>query len=267
MNMCQLVTGEERKELDMIFSFDHLETPGHVRLEDYKYDLNYYRDYMIDWLENYGNNCWMSIFYNNHDNPRMISKITDRKEHYEQLAILLAVMQMTLKGTPFIFQGDEMGLVNYDFRSMEQITDVESKGYYEEHIKNKTHDEVFKIILAGTREHTRVLLPWNHQLPSYHQGLSQKINENVYKVYKELIALRCSDNTFVYGDFIVLNKKKNRFTYKRLLDHEYIVDCNLSDVKQKAYLIDDSYELLFPKQIHEKKILNAYEARIYRRVK
>ena len=103
MQMAQLVTGEERKELDMVFSFDHLETPGHVRMDDYEYDLNYYRDYMIDWMENYGNNCWMSIFYNNHDNPRMISKITNDKKYHEALAILLATMQMTLKGTPFIF--------------------------------------------------------------------------------------------------------------------------------------------------------------------
>ena len=57
MKMCQLVTGEERRELDMVFSFDHLETPGHVRMEDYAYDLNYFRDYMIDWMEHYGSNC------------------------------------------------------------------------------------------------------------------------------------------------------------------------------------------------------------------
>ena len=75
MQMAKLLTGEERQELDMIFSFDHLETPGHTRMEDYEYDLNYYRDYMIKWMTEYGNNCWMSLFYNNHDNPRMVSKI------------------------------------------------------------------------------------------------------------------------------------------------------------------------------------------------
>lgn len=265
MHMAQLVTGEERKELDMIFSFDHLETPGHVRLEDYKYDLNYYRDYMIDWLMNYGNNCWMSIFYNNHDNPRMISKITDNKKYHEKLAVLLAVMQMTLKGTPFLFQGDEMGLVNYDFKSIDQITDVESKGYYNEHIQTKTHEEVFKTILAGTREHTRVLLPWNNKLPSYHEGLKQEINKNVYDVYKQLIQLRHSDQTFIYGEFEVLNKKKNHFTYKRVLDHEYIIDCNLSEENQKAYRVSDDYELIFSYTMSEKVTLKPYEARIYKK--
>ena len=64
----------------------------------------------------------------------MISKITNDKKYHEALAILLATMQMTLKGTPFIFQGDEMGLTNVNFTSMDQITDVEAKGYYQEYI-------------------------------------------------------------------------------------------------------------------------------------
>lgn len=261
MKMAQLVTGEEREELDMIFSFDHLETPGHIRFENYAYDLNYFRDYMIEWIENYGNNCWMSIFYNNHDNPRMISKISSKKEYHESIAILLAVMQMTLKGTPFIFQGDEMGLVNYPFSSMAQISDVESKGYYEEHIQTQSHEEVFKTILAGTREHTRVLLPWNKKFPDHHQGLNQTMNENVYKAYKELICLRKSDIQLIYGDFNVLNKKKNRFTYQR---NDYLIDCNLGEKQQKAYPVDESYECIFPKKVVSDK-LQAYEARIYRK--
>ncbi|MBP3398185.1 MAG: alpha-glucosidase, partial [Erysipelotrichaceae bacterium] len=260
MKMAQLVTAEERGELDMVFSFDHLETPGHVRMEDYKYDLNYYRDYMIEWMENYGDNCWMSIFYNNHDNPRMISKITDKKEHHQNLAILLAVMQMTMKGTPFIFQGDEMGLVNYDFTSMDQITDVEAKGYYDEQIQKKSHDEVFKILLAGTREHTRILLPWNKTLPAWHQGLLQKANPKVTEVYQKLIQLRHSDQSLVYGDFKVLNKKKNHFTYTR--DDKYLIDCNLSEQNEKAFSVSKEWQLIYPK-IVDKNTMKSYEARIY----
>ena len=261
MKMAQLVTAEERKELDMVFSFDHLETPGHVRLEDYVYDLNYYRDYMIDWMENYGNNCWMSVFYNNHDNPRMISKISNKKEHQEPLAILLAVMQMTLKGTPFIFQGDEMGLVNYPFTSMDQITDVEAKGYYNEQIQTKSHEEVFKILLSGTREHTRVLLPWNKVKPSYHEGLDQEINYTVMDAYKKLIGLRHQYEGLIYGDFKVLNKKKNHFTYTR--NDEFLIDCNLSDQTQKAYGKLNGYELVFPENVSDSSSLHPYEARIY----
>ena len=175
MNMAKMLTGEERKELDMVFNFDQLETPGHVRFDDYRYDLNYYRDYIISWMENYGNNCWMSLFYNNHDNPRMISKISTRAEDAVPLAKLLATMQFTLKGTPFVFQGDEMGLVNYPFASMEEITDVEAKGKYAELLEQgKTPEAAFAVILAGTREHTRVLLPWNEFPAGTRKGLIQE---------------------------------------------------------------------------------------------
>ena len=263
MKMCQLVTGEERKELDMVFSFDHLETPGHVRMDDYEYDLNYYRDYMIDWLTNYGNNCWMSVFYNNHDNPRMVNKITEDVTYHEAIMKLLAVMQMTLKGTPFIFQGDEMGLVNYKFTSMDQVTDVEAKGYYAEYLEKMSEKEAFEKILSGTREHTRVLLPWNEKLPKYHEGLHQGIRHNITEVYKELIKLRHLDQAFVYGKFTVLNKKKDRFVYKRSLDgREYIVDCNLGKEEKRAHMID-GYECIFTTG-SEHDILSPYEARIWK---
>ena len=261
MNMCQLVTGEERKELDMVFSFDHLETPGHVRMDDYEYDLNYYRDYMIDWMTNYGNNCWMSIFYNNH---RMVNKVTEDSKYHEVIMKLLAVMQLTLKGTPFIFQGDEMGLTNYQFTSMNQITDVEAKGYYAEYVNQMSEQEAFQKILCGTREHTRVLLPWNEKLPSYHEGLTQKMNENVTEAYRELIRLRRNDQTLIYGEFDVLNKKKDRFVYKRSLDgKEYIIDCNLGKEAQKAYAAE-GYECIFTTGGKDD-TLGAYEARIWKK--
>ena len=268
MNMCRLVTGEERKELDMVFSFDHLETPGHVRMDDYEYDLNYYRDYMIEWMEEYGNNCQMSIFYNNHDNPRMISKVTSDSRYHRVLSKLLAVMQFTLRGTPFIFQGDEMGLRNYSFTTMEQITDVEAKGLYVELLKQgKTSKEAFATILAGTREHCRVLLPWNDVMPPYHAGLRQEIDEEVTACYRGLLALRKADETLIYGDFKVLNRKKDRFTYARSLNGQrYIIDCNLGKRRQKTYVSKGEYELVYATDAFCEGVLGPYEARIWRKI-
>lgn len=246
MKMCQLVTGEERKELDMVFSFDHLETPGHIRFEDYEYDLNYFRDYMTDWMEHYGNNCWMSLFYNNHDNPRMISKITKDTSLHSALAKLLAVMQFTLKGTPFLFQGDEMGLANYNFTSMEQITDVESKGYYEEHIKKEPEEQVFAAILAGTREHCRVLLPWNQIMPPCHSGLFQEPKDDVLEAYRKLLRLRHEEKAFIYGDFRVLNKKKGRFVYERSFgERVFLIDCNLEAKPCRAFPLKGQPQILY----------------------
>ena len=266
MKMCQLVTGEERKELDMVFSFDHLETPGHVRWDDYKYDLNYYRDYMIDWLEHYGSNCWMSLFYNNHDNPRMVSKIDPEGKYTASVEELLAVMQFTLKGTPFVFQGDEMGLTNLPFKDISELNDVESKNYYHELQDNgRAPEEAWKIILAGTRDHVRQLLPWNSSAVPAH--LKQTINSDMTQIYQELIALRHNHKALIYGDFKVLNRRHNRFVYSRIQDHEeFIIDCNLSEKEVIPYQADATYELIWPHAL-KGTLLGPYGTRIWMRKK
>lgn len=267
MNMAKMLTGEERKELDMVFNFDQLETPGHVRFDDYKYDLNYYRDYIIQWMEGYGNNCWMALFYNNHDNPRMISKISTREEDAVPLAKLLATMQFTLKGTPFLFQGDEMGLVNYDFASMDEVYDVEAKGKYAELVEQgKTPEEAFAVILAGTREHNRVLLPWNEFPAGIRKELIQKEKPEVREFYKKLITLRHNEKALVYGDFTVLCKKKDRFTYARSLNGtEFVIDCNLGNKPKKAWKCE-GYKLVLPMaEGAAAGTLQPYEARVYRK--
>lgn len=271
MNMCRLITGKERGELDMVFSFDHLETPGHVRFDDYRYDLDYLRDYMIDWMEHYGNNCWFSIFFNNHDNPRMISKVNPDPQYTEVLALLLAVIQFTLKGTPFLYQGDEMGLVNYPFASIDEVTDVEAKGYYKELLETKAPEDAFATILAGTREHTRVLLPWNFDgtnpsLANYPSHLRQEPNIAVTEAYRSLIRLRKSEQALVYGNFTVLDSSKERFVYKRSYEgRDFIIDCNLGTGQKTAYEPGSDYQLAFPSNLTNAKILAPYEARIWMR--
>lgn len=267
MKMAQLITGEERKELDMIFSFDHLETPGHIRWDDYEYDLNYYKKYITDWMLNYGNNCWMSLFYNNHDNPRMVSKVSRNPEYTQDIEKLLAVMQLTLKGTPFIFQGDEMGLVNYPFKDVEEVTDVETKGYVAElREKGKTEEEIYATILAGTREHARILLPWNQYPKEFRKEMRQSINETITGVYKELIALRKSDKALVYGEFKVLDDRHDRFVYSRTLgDTTYVIDCNLGKNSKKAYIPHDDYKPVFLSKGDVSRKLAPYEARIWKK--
>ena len=268
LNMARMLTGEERKELDMVFNFDQLETPGHVRFDDYKYDLNYYRDYIIQWMENYGNNCWMSLFFNNHDNPRMISKVSSEERYILPLARLLATLQLTLKGTPFIFQGDEMGLVNYPFASMDEITDVEAKGKYAELLEEgMTPERAFQIIVAGTREHTRVLLPWNKFKEGTRPELIQKIRPEITRFYKKMIALRKAEPALVYGDFTVLNKQKDRFVYKRSYEGiEFIIDCNLGDKFRQAWNVK-GYELIMPIRTKNVRLLQPYAIRIYKKQK
>jgi len=266
MQMAKMVTSDERGELNMVFNFDHLETPGHVRMNDYEYDLNYYRDYIVKWMKEYAGHCQMSLYYNNHDNPRMVSKIKKGTKYHQDIQKLLAVMQFTLKGTPFVFQGDEMGIANYTFSYMDEITDVESKGFYDEHVDEWGMEETFEIICAGTREHARILLPWNSDTTNRPNLVRQQtIDEEITDVYKTLIKLRAESETLIYGDFELISDKKDKFTYKRTLDDEFIIDCNLSDREQKAY-IPKGYMLVFPKKINKTKVLGPYEARIFRKL-
>lgn len=260
MEMCKLITGQERKELDMVFSFDHLETPGHNRFDDYRYDLNYYRDYQIDWATNYGNNCQMSLFYNNHDNPRMISKVNPDPKFKKPLAKLLATMQFTLPGTPFVYQGDEMGLTNYPFKSMDDCDDVESKGLFLELSKRMSEEDAFKIIHSGTRDHARVLLPWNENAK-----FKQEPDTEIQEFYKRFISFRKKTPAIFYGDFKVERSGKDLFTYKReYKGNTLLVDCNLGTDYKKAFKVSDDYEVIF-KEGCQNGMLSAYGVCVYQK--
>ena len=266
MRMAQLVTGEERKELNAVFSFDHLETPGHVRFEDYKYDLNFYRDFILEYIESAGNNSRVTLFWNNHDNPRMISKITDNTAMHKHLSILLAVLQMTLKGIPFVYQGDEMGLKNVPFRGMQDISDVESKGKYEELIQKMSAEDAWKIILAGTRDHARVPLPWN-RVPEGEEYRLQMADEDVTEAYRTLIRIRREHEALIYGDIHVINRFKDHFCFTREDDTEILkIETNLSE-REVAAQSHKGYVLLYPDTVQNEKILAPYEARIWYRKK
>ena len=162
MEMGKLLTAAQRKELDMIFSFDHIETPGHGKFDDYRYDLNYFKEYMIDWMENYSQYGTMSLFFENHDNPRMISKVNPNPAYRTVLGKLLAMMQLTLKGTPFIYQGQEIGAINQEFSSIEDFRDIESINLYNDLIRRKDEESALNKILAGSRDHARTPMLWNN---------------------------------------------------------------------------------------------------------
>ncbi len=233
MEMSKLLTGDDRMELDMIFSFDHLETPGHTRFDDYRYDLNYLKKYMIDWMEHYGNNCQPSLFYENHDNPRMISKVNPELKVRNVLGKLLAVIQLTLRGTPFIYQGQELGMINQNFKSIAELRDVESLNMYAELCGSMDPEAAFQKVLAGTRDHSRTPMQWNNdQYAGFSSQTPWILMDEDYKecnveaqladdnsilcFYQKLIALRKEHPVIWYGDVKVTNQKvKNLFTYYR----------------------------------------------------
>ncbi|MDF2590971.1 MAG: malL, partial [Clostridia bacterium] len=226
--------------------------PGHTRFDDYQYDLNYLKSYMINWMENYGNHCQPSLFYENHDNPRMISKINPDLKYRNVLGKLLAVIQLTLRGTPFIYQGQELGMINQNFKSIEELRDVESLNLYDELCKTMKKEEAFAKILAGSRDHARTPMQWsNEQYAGFSTGLpwimmdedykncnveSQLRDENsILRFYQKLIELRKKHRVIYYGEALFTNKKeKDLFTYYRKDEAETLyIEINLSSSNKK----------------------------------
>jgi oligo-1,6-glucosidase len=284
MQMSKLLTGEERKELDMVFSFDHLETPGHVRFEDYRYDLNYLKEYMIDWMENYGDNCWMSIFYENHDNPRMISKINPDSAIREVLGKLLAMLQLTLKGTPFLYQGQEIGSINQAFTGIEQMRDVESINYYAELLPTLGEKAAWEKVLSGSRDHSRTPMQWSNQRNAgftegapwltadndyvdWNVAKQQEDPNSIWRFYQKLILLRKEHEALVYGSFEAVNrKKKDVFTYyRRLGKEEYYIEMNISERTFPSLPRNRDLIMLLSNYTDEADILRPYEAKLYHR--
>ncbi len=283
MEMSKLLTANDRKELDMIFSFDHLETPGHTRFDDYQYDLNYLKSYMMKWMENYGNQCQPSLFYENHDNPRMISKVNPDPQYRTVLGKLLAVIQLTLRGTPFIYQGQELGMINQNFRSIEDLRDVESLNLYDELCKEMDKEEAFQRVLAGSRDHARTPMQWNSEAFAGFSTVepwimmdddykrcnveTQLQDENsILRFYQKLIAFRKEYPVIHYGDVIFTNKKKkDMFTYYRKDEKEMLyIEINLSTQNKKRKHNPKGSLLLSNYLADSPSHLRPYEANIWK---
>lgn len=283
IEMSKLLTADYRKELDMVFNFDHLETPGHTRFDDYLYDLNYLKKYMINWMENYGNHCQPSLFFENHDNPRMISKINPDPKYRDVLGKLLAVIQLTLRGTPFIFQGQELGMVNQNFKSINDLRDVESLNLYEELCKTMDSDKAFKKVLAGSRDHARTPMQWNDQ---EYAGFStdtpwimmdddyKKCNvesqlgdeNSILHFYKDMITLRKEHPVIHYGEVIFTDKKaKNLFNYYRKNDEEMLyIEINLSSCEVKREKPPKGTCLISNYPVNHSASIRPYEANVWK---
>ncbi|MDR2183916.1 MAG: alpha-glucosidase [Clostridiales bacterium] len=256
MEMAKLLTADYREELDMIFSFDHLENPGKTRFDDYRYDLNYLKAYLIKWTQNYVGHSWMSLYFENHDNPRMVSKINPDAAMHRPLAKLLAVIQLTAQATPFIFQGQEMAAANHNFTHIDQLRDVESIGLYNELAPQIGEAAAFARVIAGSRGHARMPMVWEHGADA----------ESVRDFYKAMIALRKQNPALVYGKTEFAHTKTgDYFAYYRRLDGDvFFVECNLCEAPKGKSRAKAGYQLLLSNYDNDARAFAPYEARVYR---
>jgi oligo-1,6-glucosidase len=264
----KLLSADYRKQLDLLFTFDHLETPGHVRFDEYLYDLNFYKEHMMKVLGSNSLHDWTSLFFENHDNPRMISKVNPDSMVHDVLGKALNVILLTLQGTPFIYQGQEAGFINQEFTE-EDLRDVESI--------NKLKVSDMKTVLAGTRDHARTTMKWSDEggfsesegwIKSQHESVASIESQledsmSVLSFTKQLISFRNNTDDLIYAPIQFIHPKtRNYFAYKR---GDYFIEINLSDKDINRPKSNDVLGLLLSN--YKGQVLGSlrpYEANIYR---
>lgn len=285
--MSKLMVGDDRGELDMVFNFDQLENPGKTRWDDYRYDLRHAKRYYTRWQAEFSDGYWMSLFFDNHDNPRMVSKVDPRPEHRVAVAKLIAMIQFTLRGTPFLYQGQEIGAVNQRFTGLGDLRDVESLNLAAE-LTGQRMDAADAIarVLAGTRDHARVPMRWDATLgggfttgdpwlppPAGSTGspgidVASQTGEpaSVLEWHRSLIALRRAHRALVYGETIVERSSSRIWRYRRVdATGEWLVVLNLSDRVRRARRPAPPWEFVLGSGPLAARTLAPYEAQLWRR--
>lgn len=266
-------TNPKEKELSMVFTFHHLKV-------DYKdgekwtktpFDFMKLKGLLSSWqtgmTEGGG---WNAVFWNNHDQPWALNRFGDPVHYREKSAEMLAATIHFLRGTPFIYQGEELGMVNPDYQSMDEYVDVESKNAYQELLdKGISEDEAFAIIKAKSRDNSRVPMHWDDSkyagfsqvkpwlLPTHQDEINVKkelAEGEVFAFYQKLIALRKQEAVISAGGFReILPDDQQVFAYVRELDGEKLVVFNNfygkeavisvpSDLQECGQILLDNYQ-------------------------
>ncbi|WP_239614959.1 glycoside hydrolase family 13 protein [Cohnella mopanensis] len=293
----KLYTGKDRKELQMVFQFEHMDigsgTGGKWDLAPWT--LGQLRGILHKWQVGLANDGWNSLYLNNHDQPRMVSRFGDDGEYRSVSAKMLATLLHTLKGTPYIYQGEEIGMTNVKFDSIDRYKDIETLNMYRDATtqQGKSNEQVMESIYVKGRDNARTPMqwdatdnggfttgtPWIETNPNYSTiNAEQAVQDpqSIYAYYKELIALRKRHEVMVYGDYeLYLEDHDSIYSYTRKLGEEiWLVILNFfkepvtfdlptqlsHDTRE---LIISNYEVDSAESIASVN-LRPYEARVYR---
>ncbi|MCL2052066.1 MAG: alpha-glucosidase [Lachnospiraceae bacterium] len=251
LDEAKLLCDNERKELDMLFYFEHLEVDRRIaRYVPKKFKAKKLLAVLAKWQQGLE---WNAVYLENHDQPRIVSHYGDDSLYPERSAKMLATMQFTLGGTMFIYQGQEIGMTNFDFDELSQLNDVESHNIHalmkKIGIPRKLRWEWIK---TASRDNARTPMQWNGEaMAGFTSGTPwlkingnyQKINyqeqkersDSVLAYYKEVIAFRHNNDVLKYGSFTPVFAKGSVIAYRRELDGDnYLIILNFSKKPAKA---------------------------------
>ncbi|HEL0246229.1 TPA: alpha-glucosidase [Streptococcus equi subsp. zooepidemicus] len=247
----------ENKELSMVFQFEHigLQHKPNASKWDYAAELNVpaLKEIFSKWqTELKLGEGWNSLFWNNHDLPRVVSIWGNDTVYREKSAKAMAILLHLMRGTPYIYQGEEIGMTNYPFERLSDVNDIESLNYAKEAMANGMSEEaVLDCICRVGRDNARTPMQWSSQKNA---GFStadqtwlpvnpnhQEINvasalanpDSVFYTYQKLIQLRQTQDWLVEADYQLLQTSDKVFAYKRQLGREiYLIVVNLSNQEQ-----------------------------------
>ena len=248
-----LYCGSDRKELSMVFQFDHVKSGWDPKFGKWKpkpFDLPRFRKTFFDWQMALSDDGWNSLFLTNHDLPRQVSKYADDGEYRVRSAKLLAITLHLMKGTPFIYQGEEIGMTNARFERLEDFRDVELFGHYDQAIADgQTHAEFIAGANANGRDNARTPMQWsadehagfttgipwiavNENYPAINVAADMANPEGVAATYRKLISLRSTMPIISQGRFIPFSVTDTKvFAYAREGDGQRLsVVANFSDM-------------------------------------
>lgn len=241
--IAKLYSNPDRQELSMVFQFEHIgldEQPGKSKWDYQPLDFIKLKRVLSKWQTELGNEGWNSLFWNNHDLPRIISRWGNDSPEYRELSgKMLATLLHLMKGTPYIYQGEEIGMINTPVSSIEEIDDIESINMYQERIKQGYESkDILKSINRKGRDNARRPMQWDNSLNGgFTKGkpwlsLNESYTElnvekaladpnSIFYYYQQLITLRKENPLVVWGDYKeLLPDDPHLFVYERSLANE-----------------------------------------------
>lgn len=243
-------TNPDNQELSMIFTFHHLKVDykNGDKWQTIPFDFIKLKKLIFTWQEQLDKgNGWSALFWNNHDQPRALSRFCNTKNFRIQGAQMLATAIQLLRGTPFIYQGEEIGMIDPDYSSIDDYVDIESKNAYKIlQEKGLTEDDAFFAIKHKSRDNSRTPMQWTADkyagfssqkpwLASTNQSIinveDALIHGEIFNFYQKLIALRKNESLISIGHFkALLTNHPSIFAYSRYLNHsELIILTNFYD--------------------------------------
>lgn len=238
--------GEKEGKFNMIFQFEHL---GLWSTGDSKFDVLSYKNVLNRWQKQLEGIGWNALFIENHDQPRRVSTWGDDKKYWFESATSHAVVYFLQQGTPFIYQGQEIGMTNYPFESIETFNDVAVKTEYQI-VKSQGGDvnQLLDKYKMENRDNSRTPMQWTNEVnggftegtpwfpvnPNYktiNVAQQSEDSDSVLNFYKRLIKIKKSDDIYTYGEFnLIDDANENIFAYTRKLNNKTVlVAGNLTD--------------------------------------